>query len=70
MPHNLTHLSLCLVLAAAAARADDKDAEQRFLSDTHLKQNIINTAAKSTVMTRQPCSTATYEAQIRWKYSR
>jgi len=67
MPHIVTRLSVCLVLAsglaAAAAHADDKEAEQRFLSDTHLKQNIINTAAKSTAMTRHPCSTATYAAQ-------
>jgi hypothetical protein len=66
MPHVTTRLSLCLVLAcglAAAAHADDKDAEQRFLSDKQLKQNIINTAAKSTVMLRHACSTATYAAQ-------
>ena len=66
MPQFVTRLSVCLVLAsslAAAAHADDREAEQRFFSDQHLKQNIINTAAKSTVMTRHPCSTATYAAQ-------
>ena len=66
MPQFVTPLSVCLVLAsslAAAAHADDREAEQRFFSDQHLKQNIINTAAKSTVMTRHPCSTATYAAQ-------
>ena len=46
--------------AALPALADDPTAEQRFLADTKLKQNIINTAAHSTVVTRHPCAGATY----------
>ncbi|GEM_PF-4107513 len=60
MPRYVTSLFLCLTLAAAAAHADESEALRNFLGDTHLKQNIINTAAKSTAITRHPCSTATY----------
>ena len=60
MPQISMRLSLCLALFAGAAQADDPGALQRFLGDSHLKQNIINTAAKSTVMTRHACATATY----------
>jgi len=60
----MTRFSFSLALLSGAATAADApaSAEQHFLSDTHLKQNIINTAAKSMVMTRNPCSTATYAA--------
>ena len=67
MPHFTTRLFFCLALTTALVapevRADDQSALQRFLADSHLKQNIINTAAKSTAMTRHPCSIATYEVQ-------
>jgi hypothetical protein len=63
MPRYVTFLSLCIALAAAAARADESEALRNFLSDTHLKQNIINTAAKSTAITRHPCPTATYATE-------
>jgi len=63
MPHFVTRLSLCLAFAASAACADDESPVQRFLGDQHLKQNIINTAAKSTAITRHPCSTATYAVE-------
>lgn len=61
-------MSLCLALvsgfAALPAPADEQQTPlQRFLADSHLQQNIINTAAKSTVVTRHPCSTATYATQ-------
>lgn len=64
----ISTMSLCLAflfgLAALPAPADEQQTPvQRFLADTHLKQNIINTAAKSTVVTRHPCSTATYAMQ-------
>jgi len=59
MPRYVMPLALCLAFAAPQARAD-QEALKRFLGDPHLKQNIINTAARSTAMTRHPCSTATY----------
>ena len=67
MPYSSIRSFLCLAfaagLAAQAARADDATALQRFLADAHLKQNIINTAARSTVMTRHACATATYAVE-------
>jgi hypothetical protein len=56
-------LCLCVALLSGVAAADEpQSAEQSFLGNSHLKQNIIATAAKSTVMTRTPCATATYAA--------
>ena len=46
----ITLFSLACAFALPAL-ADDPSPEQRFLSDSHLKQNIIATAAKSTVLT-------------------
>lgn len=52
--------SLACAAALPALAAEEQTAEQRFLADAKLKQNIINTAARSTVVTRHPCSAASY----------
>jgi len=52
-----------LVLAAflpAVLHAADPTPEQRFLSNPHLKQNVITTAARSTVMLQHACQNASY----------
>lgn len=51
-----------LLAFTCAAHAEDATPEQRFLADSHLKQNIITIAAKSTVMERHACAKATYKA--------
>lgn len=63
MPRSVTLLPLLLVfLAGPGVRAEDQTPEQSFLADSHLKQNVLATAAKSTVMVRHACATATYKA--------
>jgi len=61
MPRLLTFFFL--FLATFPALADDQTPEQRFLSDPQLKRNILATAARSTVIVRHPCSTASYSAE-------
>ena len=59
--HPIAVLSLACALALPAL-ADESGARERFLGDSNLKRNILGTAARSTVMTRQPCPAATYNA--------
>src|SRR4051812_19060389 len=53
---------LILVLAGFSAQADEQKFKQDFLADSHLKQNVLTTAARSTVMERHACPAATYKA--------
>lgn len=65
MPRVIYFLPLLLAfLCSSATRAEEQTPEQSFLADSHLKQNIIGTAAKSTVMVRHACATATYKADL------
>jgi len=61
MPRLIYFLPFLLACLGARA-ADQPNFKQDFLANEHLKQNILNTAAKSTVMTRHACATATYKA--------
>lgn len=57
----LAALSAALLLTfASQARADDSSAYTTFLNDPGLRQNIINAAARSTVILQNPCSEAQY----------
>ena len=47
-------------LCPVAILAADPTPEQRFLSDSHLRQNVVATAARSTVMLRHACQNAAY----------
>ena len=62
MPPFFFSLAILSASFAFPALATDETPIQRFLADSHLKQNIIVTAAKSTVMLRHACATASYKA--------
>jgi len=62
MPRFCRSLTFFLCLAAFPVLAGDPTPEERFLADGQLERNIVNSAARSTVMVRHPCSTATYKA--------
>jgi hypothetical protein len=51
-----------LLALGAVAHGEDATPEHSFLADSHLKQNILAIAAKSTVMERHACAQATYKA--------
>jgi len=55
-----TALILATGLAAAGLHAADPTPEQRFLANPHLQQNLLTTAARSTVMLRHECKEAAY----------
>ena len=55
-------LSTLLLAAPLLATAADPAPEQRFLADPHLQQNVLATAARSTVMLRHACQDATYKS--------
>ena len=48
------------LIFADCAHADDSAAYTNFLNDPSLRQNIINAAARSTVMLQNPCAEAEY----------
>lgn len=55
-------LTFLLAGAAFSAQADDAKFKQDFLANEHLKQNVLNTAARSTIMQHHACAAATYKA--------
>jgi hypothetical protein len=53
------------MIGGRSALADDSAQFETFLKDPVMRQNLINAAAKSTVIVQNPCSTAQYSVATR-----